>query len=79
MSFQSIDRFIQRDNIHGGQLFRYLLRIRRATIEALQHHTGLVHPITADNGSEFAQHQDISAKLRVDFYFADPYSAWQRG
>ncbi|WP_416398883.1 IS30 family transposase [Allohahella sp. A8] len=160
VSFQSIYRFIQRDNFYGGQLFKYLLRVRkrqhyifpkrrrpdhrqgpirnrvsikerpevvaakarqgdweidtiigprhqsalltiterstqflylrklsgmtsgavkRATIEALQLRNEIVHTITADNGSEFAQHEDISAKLRISFFFADPYSAWQRG
>lgn len=39
----------------------------------------LVRTITSDNGKEFAQHQRIAEKLQSDFYFADPYSPWQRG
>ena len=35
--------------------------------------------ITADNGKEFSGHKQISKALDTDFYFADPYSAWQRG
>ena len=35
--------------------------------------------ITSDNGTEFAGHQEISAITGADFYFADPYSSWQRG
>ena len=35
--------------------------------------------ITVDNGKEFADHQFIACALKSDFYFADPYSAWQRG
>lgn len=35
--------------------------------------------ITSDNGSEFADFKTISKKLATDFYFADPYSSWQRG
>ena len=35
--------------------------------------------ITADNGKEFSGHKQISDALDTDFYFADPYSAWQRG
>lgn len=35
--------------------------------------------ITADNGKEFTDHQDVSNTLGCDFYFADPYAAWQRG
>lgn len=38
-----------------------------------------IHTITSDNGKEFAQHKLIADKLGVDFYFAKPYHAWQRG
>lgn len=38
-----------------------------------------VHSITADNGTEFAEHQKISKRLNADFYFAHPYSSWERG
>jgi IS30 family transposase len=37
------------------------------------------HTITADNGKEFAAHQRIAHDLAVDFYFAHPYAAWERG
>jgi IS30 family transposase len=35
--------------------------------------------ITADNGKEFAKHLKISRQLCVDFFFAHPYSSWERG
>ena len=36
--------------------------------------------ITSDRGHEFAKHSEVSDALRgVPFYFADPYSPWQRG
>jgi IS30 family transposase len=35
--------------------------------------------ITADNGKEFAGHALVAGLLHADFYFADPYSSWQRG
>lgn len=38
-----------------------------------------VHSITADNGTEFTEHQLIAKKLNTHFFFADPYSSWQRG
>lgn len=38
-----------------------------------------VKTITFDNGSEFCDHHAMAAALRVDVYFADPYSAYQRG
>jgi len=39
----------------------------------------LTHSITSDNGKEFSRHQDISQRLEADFYFANPYAAWERG
>ncbi len=38
-----------------------------------------VHTITADNGREFAGHQEIAEALDADLYFAHPYSSWERG
>ena len=38
-----------------------------------------VHTITSDNVREFANHQAIARKLAADFYFAHPYSSWERG
>ena len=33
---------------------------------------------TSDRGKEFDCYDEVE-KLGIDFYFADPYSAWQRG
>jgi IS30 family transposase len=38
-----------------------------------------VHTITADNGKEFANHEQIAEKLNTVFYFAHPNAAWERG
>jgi len=35
--------------------------------------------LTSDNGKEFANHSEISEKLRADFYFCHPYHSWERG
>lgn len=37
------------------------------------------HTVTFDNGSEFANWQNIEAKLNVKTYFCHPYSSWERG
>ena len=50
-----------------------------ATISLLQPFTDLVHTITGDNGKEFAEHVRIAETLKANFYFAHPYSAWERG
>jgi len=34
---------------------------------------------TLDNGSEHVRHTEIKNEYEADTYFADPYSAWQRG
>ncbi len=34
---------------------------------------------TFDNGKEFAGHEKIAKVLKVDCYFAAPYSSWWRG
>tara|TARA_B110000305_G_C19448219_1_gene646112 strand:+ start:653 stop:1630 length:978 start_codon:yes stop_codon:yes gene_type:complete len=53
--------------------------IRKQMINLLAPFKELVKTITSDNGKEFTKHQEISQKIEVDFYFADPYSPWQRG
>jgi IS30 family transposase len=35
--------------------------------------------LTADNRSEFMEHQALGSRLGFKTYFADPYSSWQRG
>lgn len=39
----------------------------------------LRHTLTLDNGKEFARFSDIEKDTGLTVYFADPYSAWQRG
>ena len=34
---------------------------------------------TSDRGKEFGCYKQVENELDIDFYFADPYSAWQRG
>ena len=38
-----------------------------------------VHTITGDNGTEFADHQNISKILKTQFFFTHPYSSWEKG
>ncbi len=39
----------------------------------------LVHTITCDRGSEFAEDRVLEKHLKSRVYFADPHSPWQRG
>ncbi|WP_143223893.1 IS30 family transposase [Acinetobacter sp. ANC 3903] len=51
----------------------------QATIKLLEPIKAHLKTITADNGKEFSLHEYAAQELDVDWYFADPYSAWQRG
>lgn len=53
--------------------------VTRATIALLRPFKDVVHTITADNGKEFAYHEEISEALSTEVYFAHPYSSWERG
>jgi len=53
--------------------------VRHATTSLLLPFIDRVHTITGDNGKEFAEHAQIAKTLKAVFYFAHPYSAWERG
>lgn len=53
--------------------------VAEAICEKLLPFKDKVLTITSDNGIEFMQHQTIANVLDADFFFADPYSSWQRG
>ena len=51
----------------------------QTTIRLLEPIKDQLKTITADNGKEFSLHEYAAQELEIDWYFADPYSAWQRG
>ena len=53
--------------------------LAKETIRLMMPYKELVHSITSDNGTEFANHEYIAQKLNAQFYFAHPYSSWERG
>lgn len=53
--------------------------VSNALIEMLNPYKGLVHTLTSDNGKEFSDHQKVADALEAEFYFAHPYSSWERG
>ncbi len=63
-----------------GKVDRYTAEAVEETIvrlmEALPRRN---HTLTVDNGKEFANHESVADALGINVYFADPYSAWQRG
>lgn len=53
--------------------------VEKALLERLSSIKEFVYTLTADNGKEFANHQNVSSKLEAGFYFAKPYHSWERG
>jgi transposase, IS30 family len=53
--------------------------LAKAVIRLLAPFKSKVFTITSDNGLEFAKHETIANKLEARFYFAHPYSSWERG
>ena len=48
-------------------------------INLLLPYKSVVHTITTDNGTEFAEHERIARRLDAKIYFAHPYSSWEKG
>ena len=38
-----------------------------------------IKTLTVNRGKEFTGYTDLESTLKVDVYFANPYSSWQRG
>jgi len=53
--------------------------VKDALVETLKPIQDFVLTLTADNGKEFAYHQEVSRSLEASFYFAKPYHSWERG
>lgn len=52
----------------------------KKSIEKLWRYMGKsLKTLTSDRGKEFACHEEIKDTYGIPIYFADPYSAWQRG
>ena len=54
-------------------------QLAKIVILMLLPYKAFVHSITSDNGTEFAAHKKISKKLLTAFFFAHPYTSWERG
>ncbi|GAB4363636.1 MAG: hypothetical protein Kow0042_01670 [Calditrichia bacterium] len=53
--------------------------VTKALIEMSKPYKHLIHTLTSDNGKEFSEHEKIVKALQAKFYFAHPYSTWERG
>jgi IS30 family transposase len=53
--------------------------VSKALVTMLMPLKPITKTITSDNGKEFAYHKEVSEALDTSFYFAHPYSSWERG
>jgi IS30 family transposase len=53
--------------------------VTKALVTMLTPLKPITKTITSDNGKEFAYHKEVSEALNTSFYFAHPYSSWERG
>jgi IS30 family transposase len=53
--------------------------VHDAVIDLLQPVAVRSHTISGYNAKEFAEHARIVKELDIDFFFAHPYAAWERG
>lgn len=53
--------------------------VSKTIIDLLSPLSDQVLTMTSDNGKEFANHKTIAQALETSFYFAHPYSPWERG
>jgi transposase, IS30 family len=53
--------------------------VKDKIIDILHSKKHQIHTITSDNGKEFSGHLEIAKSLEIDYYFAHPYSSWERG
>jgi IS30 family transposase len=58
---------------------REATEISAAINELLEGWIPYINTITSDNGKEFTEHKKIAETCQIDFYFANPYSPWERG
>lgn len=53
--------------------------LNQRAISLIDKHIDRFETITADNGTEFNQYEDIEEMTGTTFYFANPYHSWERG
>jgi IS30 family transposase len=53
--------------------------LTKAVVRLLMAFMNSVHSITTDNGTEFADHENIAKLLKTSVFFTHPYSSWEKG
>jgi len=68
--------FMMMEKLSHGKNAKELTKTVTRLLTAYIRH---VHSITGDNGTEFADHQNISKLLKTQFFFTHPFSSWEKG
>lgn len=55
------------------------ITVQKATVDMFNNEFILIHSITSDNGNEFTNHEAIADKLKIKYFFANPYASYERG
>jgi IS30 family transposase len=67
--------FMMMEKLEYGKNAKELTKVVRRLLCAYAKH---VHSITGDNGTEFADHQNIEKSLKTNFFFTHPYASWEK-
>ncbi len=73
---ECISRYVMRVKLDGNTAEDLLDGFKRRLKSVPE---SLRKTMTYDQGSEMALHETLSAQLKMDIFFCDPYSPWQRG
>jgi IS30 family transposase len=68
--------FMMMEKLENGKNAKGLTR---AAVRLLTAYINNVHTITSDNGTEFADHENIAKRLKAKFFFTNPYASWEKG
>jgi len=68
--------FMMMEKLENGKNAKELTKV---AVRLLTAYINSVHTITADNGTEFADHENIAKLLKTKFFFTNPYSSWEKG
>ena len=68
--------FMMMEKLENGKNAKELTKV---AVRLLIAYINSVHSITADNGTEFAEHETIAKLLKTKFFFTNPYLAWEKG
>jgi IS30 family transposase len=68
--------FMMMEKLEHGKNAKQLTKVVYRLLFAYIKH---VHSITGDNGTEFADHENIAKLLKTRFFFTHPYSSWEKG